>query len=251
MCLLILGGTADGRRLADFFYQQGLSVIYSVAGLVRKPKLSCKVISGGFTQFGGLQVFIKKNGVTAIIDVTHPYAQIMSTTAVETAKACGIPCWRFHRPAWKAQRGDQWRCFRQWPNLAAKLVTYRRVLLTCGQLNQKEFALLRAYANQKQWLRTAVKPRIDLPISAQWIKAMGPFNVDDEIQLMQSREIDVLVSKNSGGDATSAKLQAARELAIPVFMLERPTLADADRIFYTRQQCQNYVLEKFGHVKEC
>ena len=109
MCLLVLGGTADGRRLAEFFHQQGLPVIYSVAGLVRAPAVSCEVVSGGFTPLGGLLSYIKQKGVTAILDATHPYAQTMSTTAVETAKACGIPCWRFHRRAWQAQPGDHWQ----------------------------------------------------------------------------------------------------------------------------------------------
>lgn len=249
MNLLILGGTADGRHLAEFFHQQGLSVIYSVAGLVRSPNVACKLVSGGFTQFGGLSHYIKQNALAAILDITHPYAQTMSTKAAAAALACDIPYWRFHRQAWQAQAGDHWQSFAHWPDLAATLAPYKKVLLTCGQLSQEQFALLAGYADQQQWLRTAVSPKINLPDSVHWIKAIGPFDLADEKQLMQTQGIDVLVSKNSGGNATSAKLQAARELAIPVLMLDRPPLPDADVLFDTHEQCQNYVLENFPHVQ--
>ncbi|MBX2858300.1 MAG: precorrin-6A/cobalt-precorrin-6A reductase [Cellvibrionaceae bacterium] len=247
MCLLILGGTADGRYLAEFFYQQGLTVIYSVAGLVRRPEVNCQIVSGGFTQFGGLREYIQQQRVAALLDITHPYAKTMSNTALEAARACGVPCWRFHRAAWQSQPGDRWRCFSHWSELAANLAVYRRVLLTCGQLTQQQLALLAAYGHQQQWLRTACKPSIALPRSVHWIKAIGPFALQDERQLLHTRAIDVLVSKNSGGEATAAKLQAAREFAIPVMMLDRPVLPDADQTFYTRQQCKSYVLNRFNH----
>ncbi|MGK0500596.1 MAG: precorrin-6A/cobalt-precorrin-6A reductase, partial [Oceanicoccus sp.] len=118
MNLLILGGTADGRKLATSLHQQGVSVIYSVAGLVRMPDVDCQVVSGGFSQFGGLISYIKQQSITAILDVTHPYAQIMSATAVDVAKACDIPCWRFHRAAWQPEAGDNWQLFQQWDKLS-------------------------------------------------------------------------------------------------------------------------------------
>eukprot|EP01035_Chromulina_nebulosa_P066482 gene66482-biopygen48791 len=40
----------------------------------------------------------------------------------------------------------------------------------------------------------------------------GPFRAEDEEALMRERRIELLVSKNSGGDATAGKLIAARRL---------------------------------------
>jgi precorrin-6A/cobalt-precorrin-6A reductase len=54
------------------------------------------------------------------------------------------------------------------------------------------------------------------------VLARGPFRVEDEITLMRDERIDILVTKNSGGHATAAKLEAARALGIPVIMVERP-----------------------------
>lgn len=244
--LLVLGGTADGRRLAEFFYQQQIPLLYSVAGLVRVPRVACEVVSGGFSQFGGLPAFIQQRGVRAILDVTHPYAQRMTTAAVNAAAALGLPYWRFHREPWQPQAGDQWQCFSSWEALVPALADFQRILLTCGQLSQPQLDLLDATEleqTRQYWLRTAVQPKVVLPQSIQWIKAIGPFAFEDEQQLFQAHRIDVLVSKNSGGDATSAKLAVARAEGIPVLMLNRPTLPPADIEFTTHLQCQGYVLE--------
>ncbi len=245
MCLLLLGGTADGRILAENLHKKGVPVIYSVAGLVRTPDVPCAVVTGGFTQFGGLVEYIKQKAITAVLDVTHPYAEKMSSTAIAAAKSCDIPCWRFHRPAWKSQPGDNWQYFVDWPSLSSSLKDKMHVFLSAGQIDQAYINSLANNSGQKQLLRTAVKPKIALPKSMHWIKAIGPFSYDNELSLMKGHHIDVLVSKNSGGDATIPKLTVARDLGIPVYFLERPELADADVEISTREECLQLVLEKF------
>ncbi len=124
----------------------------------------------------------------------------------------------------------------------------RSVLLTAGQIEQEWLDRLCALINpdQQQWLRTAVPPKVTLPASMQWIKAIGPFAYDDEYQLMQQHKIDIILSKNSGGDATIAKLEAARALAIPVVMLERPALSGVDQLLFSRDECRDIVLDYFN-----
>lgn len=242
--LLLLGGTADGRILAERLHQQGVSVIYSIAGLVRTPNVACKVVSGGFTQWGGLAAFVRENNIRAILDVTHPYAEIMSTKALNAAHTCAIPYWRFHRAQWQQREGDNWQFFTRWEDALVHLKDKASVLLTAGQLEQSFIDQLQRNApNQQQLLRTAVKPKAQLPESMQWIKAIGPFAYGDELALMQAHKIDVLLSKNSGGDATAAKLQAAREWGIPVLMLQRPTLPAADQLLLTREACEHFILD--------
>ncbi len=241
MKLLILGGTADGRFLADALYQKNIDIIYSIAGLVRVPKLPCKIISGGFTQFGGLDNFIRTESITAIVDVTHPYAQTMSTKAASTSKLFNIPYWRFHRREWQQQEGDCWQFVDNWQEVLALLSTKKSVLLTAGQLEQDFLTGLAKNKQQRQFLRTAVAPKFDLPESITWIKAIGPFSYQDELSLMRNNHIDVLLSKNSGGDSTVAKLHAARELEIPVLLLKRPALPSADQLFFTRDECIDFI----------
>lgn len=243
--ILLLGGTADGRVLAETLHKYNIPIIYSIAGLVRTPKINCDIVSGGFTQFGGLQNFIRQKNVNAILDVTHPYAQTMSTKAVSAAKACGIPYWRFHREAWQAQEGDIWKYVDDWQAVLPSLTQKKSIFLTAGQLNQQWIdALYEETKNseQRQFLRTAVKPKMVLPPSMKWIKAIGPFSYENELTLMQEYKVDALLSKNSGGESTVAKLHVARELGINVFMLNRPVLPDADKTFYSRDECSHFII---------
>ncbi len=247
MTLLILGGTADGRKLAECLHEKSLPLIYSVAGLARTPDVGCEVVSGGFTQFGGLENFIRERGIKAILDVTHPYAKVMSSTAVDVAKVCGIPVWRFHRESWQKQAEDDWRLFDDWEGLLPSLRDKRSVFLTAGQLSQvvvDEFAGMSTRVGQRQLLRTAVVPNVVLPGSVSWVKAIGPFAFEDELALMREHGVDALVCKDSGGDSTVEKLNAARVLGLPVFMLARPCLPDADVIFTSRRECEAFVWER-------
>lgn len=250
MKLLLLGGTADGRNLAAQLHLQGISVIYSIAGLVRIPKVDCEIVVGGFTQFGGLTAYIEQHNISAVLDVTHPYAQKMSSQAVKSAEEIDIPCWRFHRPAWEKQTGDTWLEYNSWNELLAGLKPKKSVFFTAGQLQEKSLTVLGGYQKmgQQQLLRTAVKPKFELPPDMKWIKAIGPFTQEAEGQLLDEHQIDVLVSKNSGGFSTSAKLDAARERAIPVFMLKRPQLPAVDEEFSELAACEKFVVQWFNSL---
>lgn len=240
MKVLILGGTSDARKVVKALDERGLlerfSLIYSVAGLVRVPELPCEVISGGFSQRGGLLHYLQDSSIDLVLDITHPFALQMSTTAVEACAEKGIPCWRFHRPIWQAQEGDSWRLFDDWSALLAATKAYQSLFLTAGQMEQDlidQLAQQTLKTGQSQVIRTAAPPQADLPESMQWLKAIGPFNQADEKKILESYKIDLLISKNSGGSATQAKLFAARELGIPVFMLERPVLPQADLLMHS------------------
>ena len=243
MKILILGGTADGRHLAAALHESGCPIIYSVAGLVRQPKLDCEIISGGFTQFGGLKNYLKENDIVAVLDVTHPYAKVMSRTAIESARVCGIPCWRFHRLPWLPEIEDNWQTYENWPALLKDLKDKKSVFLTAGQLPDLAVKTLDNYGRQgqQQIFRTAVKPKDKLPESIRWHKAIGPFSLENELEIMANYQIDALVTKNSGGSSMQAKLFAARELGVPVLMFTRPELPEVDQEFSERSECQAFV----------
>lgn len=236
---LILGGTADARHLVKALadaglIDAGLQLVYSVAGLVRVPQLDCEVISGGFTQFGGLKTYLQQQHISGVFDVTHPFAANMSRTAVEACAELELPCWRFHRPAWQQQPGDNWHNLSDWQDLPQLLTGKRNVLLTAGQLSEtlsQQLLSKAAEQNQRLILRTAAPPRFQWPDSMPWIKAIGPFDLAAETALFEEYAIDALVSKNSGGDATAAKLEAARNCGASVYMLQRPEIPAAQQIF--------------------
>ena len=264
MKLLILGGTADARHLTETLHNKGVDITYSVAGLVRTPKVDCQIVSGGFQQFGGLVAYLSQQKISAILDSTHPYASRMSNTAIEAAEHLGIHCWRFHRAAWQEQdiRAQSihssttssesretlslypvWQRFADEEALLASVAGKKRVFVTLGQVSQRFIDTLAAQA-ETVLLRTAVKPSIGLPNNVRWVKAIGPFKLQDEFALMKQYQCDALLSKNSGGDATVAKLLAAHQLNIPVYMLDRPVLPAANKEFNDYASCEAFVLSQ-------
>ena len=224
MSLLILGGTGEAKLLAQRLHTQGLSVIYSIAGLVRQPDLSCPVISGGFSQFGGLDNYLLAHNIQHIVDLTHPYAATMSAKAMQTAHQRGIGYCRFERPAWNIATFKQAQYFQTLSELPDVLAHQQRILLTVGQVPEAVLQRLAA-TSQQLIIRTAVALDFPLPDNVTYLKAIGPFAYADELALLQRYQIDALVSKNSGGDATQAKITAAQTLDIPLFFLARPEIA--------------------------
>ncbi|MCY4044963.1 MAG: precorrin-6A/cobalt-precorrin-6A reductase [Cellvibrionales bacterium] len=228
MTCLILGGTKDARDFADQFVAANIPVIYSIKGLVRTPDLPCKVIVGGFSQFGGLSNFIKDNLITSILDATHPYADKMTQAAVNASIHNQIPCWVFDRPAWQPEALDHWVDVNDWQDVADFLLanpSFQRVFLSAGQLPEAFLSRLSSeLASIGFILRTAVKPKATLPQNIRWIKAIGPFNYQDELTLANASPYDLMVSKNSGGKSTYSKLVVARDKQIPVLMFKRPHL---------------------------
>lgn len=249
MRLLLLGGTHEARTLALELHQQGIDLVYSIAGLVRQPDLPCEVISGGFSRIGGLETYLREAGITRVMDATHPYASRMSRRAVEACATVGIPCWRYLRPAWEAGEKDNWHEFDDWRDLGLALIDHRSVLFTAGRLDQA-FVDSLSHATwdigQKQWYRSATRPAFELPSSMTWIEDIGPFDVDAERELMQRLQTDALVSKNSGGRLTAAKLEVARERGIPVYLLKRTTLPPADREFGDVETCRDSLCQAAG-----
>lgn len=251
MKVLVIGGTADGRKLATEMFEQGFDVIYSIAGIVRKATVPCAVISGGFTQFGGLAKYITDNRISHLIDVTHPFAETMSNTIAKVSVELGIPAIRFHRKQWPKTAQDNWIEVSDWPELIRQVANHQSLFITAGQISQPVLDALAAQS-KRILLRTAMPARIVLPVNVTWLKAIGPFHLEDEKQLLAEYSIDAIISKNSGGDATYAKIQAAAEANIPVYQFKRPTLTPLQYEFDNAASCivqlQNFLAASISPI---
>ncbi|MDA3624324.1 cobalt-precorrin-6A reductase [Saccharopolyspora sp. WRP15-2] len=224
--VLILGGTGDARKLAERLVERsGLHVTSSLAGRVREPQLPPgEVRVGGFGGPDGLADWIRNEQVSAVIDATHPFARTMTGNAVAAARSAGCPLLVLRRPAWQPEAGDDWRSVPSMTAAAALLPELgERIFLTTGRQGLAHFAEL----DLRFLVRTVDPPEPPLPPRTTVLLARGPFTVDDELALLREHRIDALVSKNSGGSMTSAKLVAARELGLPVVMVQRPPRPDA------------------------
>ncbi|SDJ48218.1 cobalt-precorrin-6A reductase [Streptomyces indicus] len=220
--VLILGGTTEARALATALAARpGLRVTTSLAGRVSAPaRLEGEVRVGGFGGADGLGAWLRDARVDALVDATHPFAAAMSTHAAQAAARTGVPMVALRRPGWSAGPGDVWHDARSLPEAAELLPALgHRVFLTTGRLGLGAFAHL---TDQHFLVRSVEPPDPPLPPHTEVLLARGPFTPDGERELLRTHRIDVLVTKDSGGAATAAKLGAARELGIPVVVVRRP-----------------------------
>lgn len=227
MRVLLLGGTGDALKMAR---RLGAHDVYSLAGLGRVPDdLPCAVRVGGFGGSEGLARYIEAQGVDLLIDATHPYAAQISANAVSAGRLAGVAVWALRRAPWQARPGDDWRYVADWPALCEALTDFARPLFTLGR---EPLGHLDAIPAHQTWVIRCLDAQ---PGNARAlvIGARGPFSHDSERTLFAQHDIDVVVSKNSGGMATEAKLDIARERGLPVLMLARPALVATDRAFDT------------------
>lgn len=222
--VLILGGITEAYALADALVARGdLQVVNSLAGRTSSPRLPAgETRIGGFGGAEGLATYLREQGVRAVIDATHPFASIMGWNAFEGCRAAAVPLLRLERPAWIAVPGDRWTPVPDWGRAVAALKEggSRRVLLAVGRQELAPFAGL----DDLWFLIRVVTPPDPMPPLGAWhlLLSRGPFDLASERALLDTHAIDTIVCKNSGGEATAAKLIAAREGGIRVIMRQRP-----------------------------
>lgn len=201
-----------------------LDVRLSLAGRTSNPvPHPVPVRIGGFGGGEGLANYLGTERIDRLIDATHPYAAIMSVNAAQAAGLSGTPLLALRRAAWQPVAGDRWRDVADTCAAARALgAAPRRVFLALGR---NEIAAFVAAPQHSYLVRSVdrVEPPLAVP-HATYIRARGPFREEDDRALLAAHRIDVVVSKNSGGDAAYGKIAAARTLGIDVILLRRPAL---------------------------
>jgi precorrin-6A/cobalt-precorrin-6A reductase len=225
MRILILGGTHEAFQLAEQLSAQGgVDFISSLAGRTREPRLpEGQVRTGGFGGAEGLARYLRTERITHLVNATHPFAAQISANAVAAAETASIPLLRLLRPAWTARHDDRWFPARHAAE-AAELCRREggRILLTLGSGELNAFAEI---YNVHFLVRMVDAPE-GLPLhDYRVITARGPFSLQDELRLLAEHHIGLIVAKNSGGEATYAKVDAARRTGLPIVMIERPAIA--------------------------
>ena len=220
MRVLLLGGTAEARALAERLHPD-LDVITSLAGRVPNPALPAgEVRIGGFGGAEPMRQWLVDSRVDAVVDATHPFAAVMTERTARVCGELGLPHLVLCRPPWDSSAYIAVGSAAD----AAEVVEhqrYSRVFLTSGRSTIGAFAHLHAWF----LIRVVIAPHADaLPMRHTLLHSRGPYGYKDELALMFEQRIHALVTKNSGGEYTRAKLDAAAALYLPVVMIDRPPL---------------------------
>lgn len=225
MTVLIIGGTAEARALAADLVGAGAAVITSLAGRVQEPALPAGPVRiGGFGGIAGLVAFLIEQRITAVVDASHPFATQISTNVERASVEVGVPLLRLERPGWADHpAAASWTWVPDADAAAARVVAenYDRPFLTTGRQSLAAFVPL---ADRPVLVRVVEPPGFALPDRWTMITARGPYRLAEERALMTDHAIDVLVTKDSGGEHTVAKLDAAAELGIDVVVIARPVV---------------------------
>ncbi len=229
--VLVLGGTSEARKLAvQIAKAPHINAVMSFAGRTSAPlDTGLPTRIGGFGGVDGLMRYLTEAKIERVIDATHPFAARISANARAACAALGLPLATFGRAAWRAQAEDRWIEVADMEAAATALSGHpRRVFLTIGRLGVGAF---RALPQHDYLIRTIEPPQAEeLPPRRHVILARGPFERDDEIALLREHRIDVVVTKNSGGPLTYAKIEAARELRLEVIVVAPPAPSDVAQL---------------------
>jgi precorrin-6A/cobalt-precorrin-6A reductase len=229
--LLILGGTAEARELAAELHAAGIAVTTSLAGRVARPRLPAGGVRiGGFGGPAALATWLTEHGVAAVVDATHPFAERITASAVTACERTGVPLLRLERPGWTQRAGDRWQWVDDVEAAACAIPPGVRVLLTTGRQGLAAFA-----HRDDAWflIRCVDAPQPPLPPHHELLLARGPYTLHSELALVDTHRIDLVVTKDSGGAHTIAKLDAARDRDLPVIVVRRPRRPDATQTVTT------------------
>lgn len=245
--ILILGGTREAVELAQRLHERaGLQIVSSLAGRTRTPHMPPgEVRVGGFGGSAGLRDYLIRERIDLLVDATHPFAERMHGNAVRASREGGVPILRLERSAWRQEPGDRWIAVDGVEDAAQAAPEHgRRAFLTTGV---KELAAFREIEPVWFLVRLVDPPAAPLPLHHyELILGRGPFAATDEEALMRHHRIDLLISKESGGDSTYGKIAAARILNIPVIMIRRPATSSGLEVVASTDAAVERIAELCG-----
>lgn len=222
MAVMILGGTARGRQLAELLSARGVDVMSCLAGrTASRIPLPGRVRVGGFGGADGLALFLRDERPDLLVDATHPFAATMSWNAHQAAAATGVPLLRLAAPSWR-QLPDaaRWTWVANHDAAAVAIPATGRVLLTVGRQELPRYLPL---GDRDVVARVVDPPDVALPPRWTLLRSRGPFDLASERALQAGPPpVATLVTKDSGGTDPDPKLIAAAEIDARVVVIERP-----------------------------
>jgi len=230
--ILIFAGTTEGRELSEYLAVAGIAHTLCVATeygeIVLKEHPLVKVHKGRMNQ-EEIEVYIKAGNFGAVVDATHPYAEVVTQNIKNAMQDMDIPYLRLKRESNVTSSYEKIHYFKDSVSCAKALEkTDGNILLTTGS---KELSVFAKFIDRKERLYVRVLPGIeslqlcmDCGIAGKQILALqGPFTTQMNEAMFRQYQIKCLVTKESGNaGGYQEKLDAAQNLGVPVFTIGCP-----------------------------
>lgn len=229
MTLLLLAGTGEARRLAWGLADSGLSVRATMAGATRHPEaLPIPTDVGGFGGEEGFRTYLRTHKITAVLDATHPFATRITERTAQICQTDGIPYCHVLRPGWAQGPHDRWTRISTPAECAKHIPIDAVVFLATGRQTLADYANLEG---RRVLARVIDPPTAPFPFEGgEFVIGRPPFPAEKETALFRALGVTHLVSKDAGSPAGRGKLDAARDLGLPVILLDRKAPPEATRV---------------------
>jgi len=229
MKLLLLGGSGEARDIAECLATQSIPAVLSLSGNARiLPGEELPNRVGGFGGEAGFRAYLAREGITAVLDATHPFANTISHRTARICAELDLPYCQVLRPPWTPAPGERWICIDRPEEAAQHIPEGATVFMATGRDTLERFSNL---AGRRVICRQIVRHEGPFPFAGgRFLFGDPPFSVGDERALFKSLRVEWLILKNAGGVAPRTKVTAAGELGIPTILLNRPAPPDAYRV---------------------
>lgn len=220
--VLVLAGSSEARDLIGEI-SDSYKVIASLAGVTRAPlDLGCETRVGGFGGVSGLVAYLRDARIDILVDATHPFAAQMTDHAAQATALAGVARIVLQRSGWEPDIGDNWIFVDNFEEVAKIIPEGSTVFLGTGRQTLGDFSNM---VNRRLLCRVIDPPQGPFPFAGgRFVVGRPPFSIAEEVTFFQAKSVDWLVVKNAGGARSRSKLDAARQLGLPVVMQRRPSL---------------------------
>lgn len=226
--ILILGGTTEGRLAVKVADEAGSPYYYSTRGI--QQEIACR---NGIHLTGGMDVeamtsFCIHHQIRLLVDAAHPFAVGLHQTVHETAIRLNLPVVRVERSYPERATDIVW-C--EDYEDAVRQLEKDRIHSLLSLTGVQTIGKLRGYwAKHTCWFRILKRDESLALARNQGFdeQRIVYYQAEDEESLLKRLTPQAILTKESGETGGfQQKIDAARMLGIPVYVVKRPSLPDS------------------------
>ena len=226
--ILILGGTTEGRLAVKVADEAGSPYYYSTRGI--QQEIACR---NGIHLTGGMDVeamtsFCIHHQIRLLVDAAHPFAVGLHQTVHETAIRLNLPVVRVERSYPERATDIVW-C--EDYEDAVRQLEKDRIHSLLSLTGVQTIGKLRGYwAKHPCWFRILKRDESLALARSQGFdeQRIVYYQAEDEESLLKRLTPQAILTKESGETGGfQQKIDAARMLGIPVYVVKRPSLPDS------------------------